>query len=405
MSTIGRSASAACLTFAVLLVNPASASGQDPSLPLPLREFTVRTLYSPADEGATGGGSYPRIIRLEHHAPARGDLLVTFGAGRSLPIYRSGDNGESWELLSRVEGISGQPTLYELPHAMGDLPAGTVLASGMAAQPDRDKTVLDVYASTDGGRTWTFRSTLIEGGRGIYDPAQRAGDTKETPVWEPFLLADAQGRLVAYYSAELHKDRYNQYLAHKVSTDGGRTWGEEEFDVAIPDQLTRPGMSIVTRMGDGRYILSYELVSKEGYPLEPRSNPVHFKISQDGVDFGDPADYGTLIQDRRRQFLTGTPYIVWSPWPAPRGTLIASARGTMRENTGLVGNGVMINQNGGEGYWTLVETPISYIPGPSGYSPTLIPVGDGREIMQLVPVDRTIRYATFPLPRLDAPAE
>ena len=119
----------------------------------------------------------------------------------------------------------------------------------------------------------------------------------------------------------------------------------------------------------------------------------------DGVDFGDPADVGTLIQDRRRQFLSATPYVVWSPWGGPDGTLIAGARGTMRENTGLLGNGFMINRNGGEGYWTPVETPISYIPGPSGYSHTMIPLGDGREILQIVPVDGAIRYAKFMLPR------
>ena len=132
--------------------------------------------------------------------------------------------------------------------------------------------------------------------------------------------------------------------------------------------------------------------------MEPRSNPVHFKISDDGVDFGADTAYGTLIQDRRRQFLWATPYVVWSPYPAPNGTLIAAARGIMQENVGQIGNGVMINRNYGKGYWKLLETPIWYVPGPSGYSPTMIPLGDGREILQLVPVAGQIRYAKFRLP-------
>jgi hypothetical protein len=90
--------------------------------------------------------------------------------------------------------------------------------------------------------------------------------------------------------------------------------------------------------------------------------------------------------------------VVWSPYPAPNGTLIASARGTMREDYGQVGNGHMINRNLGQGFWTLVETPIWYIPGPGGYSHTMIPLGDGREILQIVGVDGHVRYAKYLLP-------
>jgi hypothetical protein len=70
----------------------------------------------------------------------------------------------------------------------------------------------------------------------------------------------------------------------------------------------------------------------------------------------------------------------------------------MRYDTGQVGNGVMINRNNGEGLWTLIETPIRYIPNPDGYSQAMIPIGDGREILQLVPVDGRLRYAKFKLP-------
>jgi hypothetical protein len=135
-----------------------------------------------------------------------------------------------------------------------------------------------------------------------------------------------------------------------------------------------------------------------GYALEPRSNPVYFKVSDDGLDWGDPAHPGTLIQDRWRQFPQATPYITWSPWPAPKGTLIVSSRGIMRFDLGLVGNGMMINRNYGEGLWTLIETPIRYIPNPSGYSMSMIPLGDGREILQFVNVDGRIQFAKFKLP-------
>jgi hypothetical protein len=135
-----------------------------------------------------------------------------------------------------------------------------------------------------------------------------------------------------------------------------------------------------------------------GHALEPRSNLTHFRTSSDGDDWGDPKDYGTLIQDRWRQYPNGTPYIVWSPWGGANGTLLASGRSVMRYDLGLIGNGLMINRNNGEGLWTLIETPIVYNPALDGYSQTMIPLGDGQEILQLVSVNNRIAYAKFKLP-------
>jgi hypothetical protein len=360
-----------------------------------LSEFTVRSF----DSNPSLGASYPRVIQLQHYLAGKGQLLATFSRRGPLPVYRSTDNGETWQFFSEVTGLRGQPALYELPQPMGEFPAGTIMAAGMADVTDQAKSVMALHYSRDGGRSWQFLSTIDEGGRGPYDPGQRAFMTRFTPIWEPYLYADAAGRLVAYISDERYKkDGYNQLLDHRVSSDGGRTWGALVFDVAIPDGLTRAGMAVVTRAGNGRFFMTYEMVGLPGYPLEPRSNPVHFRISTDGINFGDPRDRGILIQDRWRQFLWATPYIVWSPYPAPNGTLIASGRAVMRYELGQVGNGVMVNSRNGEGLWTLIETPIHYVPNPSGYSQTMIPLGDGREILQLVPVDGRIQYAKFKLP-------
>ena len=368
-----------------------------PGAPTPTSsEFTVRTLNAERNIGA----SYPRVIQMQHSAAAKGHLLATFSRrGASLPIYRSTDNGDTWQPISEVKGLRGQPSLYELPQRSGSLPAGTILASGMAEQADTTKSVLTAYASADGGKSWEFLSTIAEGQRAPYDPAQRAGITRLKPVWEPFLYVDAKGRLIASFSDERYKDDdYNQILVHRVSEDGGRTWGPVKFDVAVPDGLTRAGMAVVTRLPNGRFFMIYEMVGLPGYPLEPRSNPVHFKLSDDGEDFGDARQRGTLIQDKWRQFLWATPYVAWSPYGGPHGTLIATGRAVMRYELGQIGNGVMINRNLGEGYWTLLETPIRYTPGPGGYSQTIIPLGDGKEVLQLVPVDGDIRYAKFTLP-------
>ncbi|MEO6079350.1 MAG: sialidase family protein [Steroidobacteraceae bacterium] len=392
--------------------NPARIGGGgrggavDPKLyaPMPLESPSTVKNFPPAptnaQPGSRGGpASYPRVIQIKHYAPLKGQLMATFDQGGRFPIYLSKDNGDSWEFLTSLAELRQQPALFELPRRMGDLPAGTILAAGMATTNDAGKSAVSAYYSTDGAKTWQFLSKIIEGTPSGYDPGQRSFVTKNTPVWEPYLYTDSRGRLVAYYSDERYKkDGYNQLLAHRVSNDGGRTWGREVFDVAIADGLVRAGMSVVTQnTNTGKYFMTYELVGLPGYPIEPRSNPVHFRTSNDGNNFGDPKDRGVLIQDRWRQFLWATPYIVWSPWPAPNGTLIATARASMRFLDGQVGNGMMINRNNGEGLWTLIETPIRYTP-PDGYSQTMIPLGDGREILQMLGADGQMKYAKFKLP-------
>ena len=346
------------------------------------------------------GASYPRVIQLKF-GPDKGALLATYShRGGSLPIWRSTDNGETWTHYSDVPQVRGQPCLYELPVKMGDFPAGTVMACGNGVSTDRSRAPLDVAVSRDGGKSWQYLSTIATGTPAPYNPASRAGLSRDNgPIWEPFLGADSRGRLVAYFSDERDKKHaFNQLLDHVVSEDGGKSWGPLVYDVAIPDGLSRPGMPIIAKDGKGKYFMSYELVSAPGYPLEPRTNSMHFKTSADGLNWGDPKDPGTLIQDRWRQFANGTPYIIWTPWGGSDGTLVASARSIVRDNLGRVGQGLFINRKGGEGLWTLIETPITYEINNDAYSQTMIPLGDGQEILQLISVNSRIYFAKFKLP-------
>ena len=59
---------------------------------------------------------------------------------------------------------------------------------------------------------------------------------------------------------------------------------------------------------------------------------------------------------------------------------------------------MFINQRGGQGLWSLIETPIDYNIDQDGYSQTMIPLGDGREMLQLTSVNNRIEYAKFLLP-------
>ncbi|GHC94358.1 hypothetical protein GCM10010309_79710 [Streptomyces violaceochromogenes] len=145
-------------------------------------------------------------------------------------IYRSTDNGNSWSKLSDVAdtqngwGMRWQPELFELPTGIGDFPAGTILAAGDSVPSDRSATKIDLYASTDRGRTWSFVTNIATGGA--------AFDTNgQTPVWEPFFLV-SDGKLIVYYSDQRDPD-HGQKIVHQVSTDA-RTWGPVVDDVAMP---------------------------------------------------------------------------------------------------------------------------------------------------------------------------
>jgi hypothetical protein len=361
-------------------------------------KFTSKIGFFDSDPAL--GASYPRVLQIKTYAAGKGQLLATFGRRGAAPIYRSTDNGETWKFLSEIPNLRGQAAMFELPQKVGEFPAGTIMVAGTGeSAPGATRRTLQVSYSTDGGQTWKYLSTIAEGGVGAYDPINRAGMSVQSPVWEPFLHLDAQGRLIAWVANEGHKDEgYSQLLDYRISPDGGRTWGKPVMAVAIPDGLTRPGMAVVTRNAAGKFFVSYEVVGKAGVALEPRSNLTHFKTSMDGLNWGPVNDPGTFIQDRWRQYPNGTPYIQWSPYGGPEGTLLVTARSVLRYNIGRVGNGMMINRKGGEGLWTLIETPIVYNPELDAYSQTMIPLGDGREILQLVTVNNRVAYAKFELP-------
>lgn len=101
------------------------------------------------------------------------------------PIFKSCDGGASWEhasdLRDQVEGVGFgiQPAITHLTFPIGGYPTGTLLAGGNIFGPNYTK--IDMYASTDSGKSWEFVSTVAQGGK--------ANTTNgATPVWEPKFL-------------------------------------------------------------------------------------------------------------------------------------------------------------------------------------------------------------------------
>lgn len=243
-------------------------------------------------------------------------------------------------LLAFAPGVLAQ-------RAVGPLAAGTILLSASSVcNNDRGRMAdmqLQLYTSTDGGRTWQYCSTVAEG-------------TAEVPVWEPHLHILDDGSLVTYYSSEAHKaDGYNQLLCHKASKDQGKTWGPEVYDVAFPGGVERPGMTTVARLPDRRYVLTYEAVDG------PVQSQVYMKYSRDGLDFGGPTVCGTPIQTQAGQYLVNCPVVSWFPLGGPSGVLIVSARGAAGGgDTG--GRSLYWNTNNGVGPWWEVPAPVQKRP-------------------------------------------
>src|ERR1700733_3068811 len=103
---------------------PAIPGPAAPANPAEALSAPVRTVFSSKigflDSDPALGASYPRVIQLKQYAAGRGQLLATFGRKGALPVYRSTDNGESWQFLSEISNLTGHPALYELPRKMGD---------------------------------------------------------------------------------------------------------------------------------------------------------------------------------------------------------------------------------------------------------------------------------------------
>lgn len=333
---------------------------------------------------ARAGAAYTRAITLRHNGEANGTVIATFerhtdvdGNRPAFPIYRSTNFGQSWQFVTDVidtpfgAGNRYQPALYELPAASGNLPEGTLLLVGNSIPNDLSSTRLVMYKSLDAGNTWTFVSTIDTGGPSVYAPEPTS---TSSPVWEPQLLLTPSG-LVVYYSDEKQKaNNILQALVHRVSTDGGQTWGPVVNDVAVPDRNTRPGMMTVIKLPNGQYFGAYEVV---GLP----DVPVYAKFSPDGVNWGNPADIGFKLQTASGQSLFGSPWVEWVPTGGPNGTIIVT--GTRMNGVTPAKSNFLANTNLGQGNWSLFPTPVDTPDGTNGgYSQSVTTSLDNRYLMQ-----------------------
>ncbi|SDC26761.1 Ricin-type beta-trefoil lectin domain-like [Paenibacillus sp. UNCCL117] len=312
---------------------------------------------------STKSASYARAMILQNSGVNNGKMYATHEiwtdnqlphpAGPSFPVYESTDGGQSWTKVGEVtdihsgEGLREQGILYELPQGVGDMPKGTMLMAVNAFPEGELVHNIELYKSNNLGRSWTYVSTIASGG------AYGGGMNWESQgIWEPFLMV-ADGKLYCFYADEQDPNN-NQMIVHRSSLDGVN-WSQTKVDVALGE--LRPGMPTVTKMGNGKYMLVYEIVNMQ-------DDWIHYKISSDPDNWGNAAESGKRVNYYQGQTPGSQPYVVWVPGGSPNGTVVIS---------GGRSDKLFLNYNYGEGHWTTQDSVITL-----GYSRSLVPVSDNK---------------------------
>ncbi len=304
-------------------------------------------------DNAGSGASYARAVRLSEWQPGRSrTLLATFQQFGSpgFPIFRSDDGGRTWHQQGNVPntgeaaGVWLQPYLYELPRAFAGLPKGAVLCAGNSLG-NFSSTKIVLYASTDRGLTWSFLSTVAEGGAPI-------PENGHTPVWEPFLLLH-RDRLICYYSDQ-RDPKYGQKISHQASTDL-RQWGPVVTDSVGTDYSQRPGMATVAQVHRRMWIMTHEAGGDSG----DNFYAVHYKMARDPESFGPAAEH--VLHDQNGYVPSASPTVSWSDSGGRMGTIVVSANSDQD---------FFVNRALGDpGEWTRLSSAM-----PRGYSRFTIPL-------------------------------
>ncbi|MGN6762478.1 MAG: RICIN domain-containing protein [Leifsonia sp.] len=347
--TARRSIASAIVALAIVAATAVSAQGYSP---------TPGTIYQlPSNQACLKGRGncaiYPKAAQL-----TSGRLVASFelstvpasgsAVGQTLPVYKSDDDGTTWQLLSQVQApayLSSDPSvakytsawtnpyLYVLPQQVGALAAGTLVLAAVvsgddeyyleqkAANPnwtptndgDRKDMAIALYTSTDSGASWTFRN-IVTGGSwqggsaGAIGVNVSAANTYKQvdPVWEPYLMV-YNGQLVAYYSDENDFTGYNattgvptvdpnnatatdsdgQILAHRTWDGTSASWSGPVVDVSGTTVTLAGGK---TEIGGGRPGMANVVQTSDGkwmltYEYWGGGDNVRYKVASDPLHF------------------------------------------------------------------------------------------------------------------------
>ncbi len=180
MSIIKLLKTISCISIAVMLLGLSA-------LPV-FAETNIEVIYTTdisasEDNWWDRGVQYGRILVLSNQPEEENNVLLAthceLNSGLSenapgYPIYRSTDNGRSWEVITRVtDTLTGtnsewNPTLFELSKPCGDYPAGTIILAACSIDAEHNKeSHIRLYFSMDGG--YTFDQGVVVASAGGLD--------------------------------------------------------------------------------------------------------------------------------------------------------------------------------------------------------------------------------------------
>lgn len=294
-------------------------------------------IFCPSENVWVNGAEYPTVIEL-----ADGTLLATFEVfdkGQTgFRIMASADFGDTWtqrafvtETFDGTINAAWNPCLFELTEKVGAFDKGTVVLAAVSIDPEQSrKSQISVYASADNGYTWTEISVIDE-----------AGGTGEG-VWEPWLNYE-NGYVYCFYSDD-SDEVCSQTVVYKRSTDL-INWEKKTAVVKSDNPDERPGMPVLTKMGNGKWFLCYEY-GKDG------SYPIYYKTS-DSIENWNSADTGTELKAGKRKAFSA-PSCIWIPDGGRKGTLIVSGKYVNDDE-----NDLFISSNFGRSF-KMMENPLDY---------------------------------------------
>lgn len=331
-----------------------------------------------------GEGLYPRVVRISHDPTSslNGRIVASvtsFPGGKGEEqIFASNDDGVSFSRVGTINDpdfASGLccGTLYELPVAVGDLRAGTLLWAGSVGGDTPGKPMqIKIFQSADRGATWRYLSNC----------ATAAVPRSGGGLWEPEFTIAANGALVCFYSDETIPN-FSQ-LIHQVTSRDGVNWTAPVRTIASGAQADRPGMVVVRKLPSGRYFMSFELCG-------PAACTAFSKTSADGIDWTPASNVGSRIETADGHWFLHTPTNAWASTPGTAngrlfviGQILSSANGVASGN----GRTMFYNDTAdASGPWKEMAAPVSILSPPDAsnfcqnYSSPLLPSADGASIL------------------------
>lgn len=342
--------------------------------------------------------SYPRVVEADDGTliMTAEDLKYTTG----IPIYRSTDGGKSFVMnAQRVRDpeyaklkydAKWQPTLYVLPQDVGEtLKKGDILLIATSIDngaDDFNRNEIHLYISKDVGVTWNHLSKMHE------SKNMANSDGVENGCWEGNLYVNGNGQLTCMFADETDHKNHAQRIVYKTTTDGVN-WSNLVEVVALNERDLRPGMPVVTKVKDGKYFLTIEMVGENNVPI-------YWKTSDDGIDWGDVTNKGQKVQCREKVmddlynreveatvYPGSSPYCVWTPYGKDaNGTVFVTAQRTHYEGAVLAdapGNDLFISYDLGQ-TWERINHPATYNNATNknrpAYSPSMSISQDGKSM-------------------------